>query len=148
MKLDGLPPEVRERYEQQVLSNPATTVRSARDWLAREGFAVSPAAVTRHRRQFLEERERRAHAGAVAAYTEELAAPDGLTPQDLAAGAALRARLDLFKKVRDALRVAHRERRPATAEQLLEFAAALRLHLAEGPEDGDSQRIFVAKPSA
>ena len=112
-----------------MLSNPATTNRAARDWLVAQGHPVSLSAVSSHRRRFTRERERRTYADDVAKWTKELAALDGLTEQDLAAGAVLRAWLGLFKEVRAAFRAAYDEGRPAAPKDLLAFAAALRLQM-------------------
>ena len=130
-KIDRLPADVRQRYEREVLSNPATTNKAARDWLTRHGHAVSLATVGNHRRRFLKERQRRAYPEAVEKWTRELAEPLALTEQELAAGAALRAKHELLKQIRAALRAAHEEGRRPTAEQLLAFAAALRAQLGE-----------------
>ncbi|HZN65066.1 MAG TPA: hypothetical protein VFB66_07165 [Tepidisphaeraceae bacterium] len=126
MKLDRLPAGLRDRYEREVLSKPATTNRAAREWLAAEGVRVSIAAVARHRARFLRDRERRTYLAAVEARTAELAARVGVTPEDLVAGARLRAQLAVFKQIRAAFEATHRASRITPPQELLAFAAALR----------------------
>jgi hypothetical protein len=129
MKIEQLPDDLLRRYEQQVLADPKTTAKSARQWLFAEGCAVSLAAVLRHRRRLAEVERGRAHGAAVAAATLEFARRQGLTPADLAAGRALRARHQLLAQVSEAFFAVSRTKQPAPPEQILAFARAVRLSI-------------------
>ena len=129
MRIEQLPDDVLRRYEREVLADPRTIARAAQAWLAGQGYAVSLAAVLRHRRRLAQARERDARGAARIAAVRELAAAYGLSDADLVAGSVMRARHRLLRELSEAYFTVVRTKAPAPPEQILAFARAVRAHL-------------------
>jgi hypothetical protein len=129
MKIDLLPADVRRAYEREVLDLPGTTAKAAHAWLAARGIRVSLAAVIRHRIRRADTAPRRAHAAAVAKLVDALAAEEGLTPGDLAAGASLHAGLRLFQQLKDAHDQACHDNALIPPDHIIALANAVRLRI-------------------
>jgi hypothetical protein len=129
MKIAMLPDDVRAAYERDVLDVPGTTAKAAQAWLAARGVRVSLAAVTRHRSRRVQDAPRRAHAAAAAGLVEALAGEQGLTPEDLAAGASLRTGLRLFQELRRAFDEACHDDALVPPDRIIALATALRARI-------------------
>jgi methylphosphotriester-DNA--protein-cysteine methyltransferase len=124
--IDSLPPDLRVRYERQVLADPRTTAEAARQWLLGHGVRVSLASVLRHRNWLARDDARRTRDDAAAHATRRRAAALGLTPQDMAAGQALRHAHQLFEATHALYKAVNDTGEPAPPEKVLALARMLR----------------------
>ena len=124
--IDTLPPDVRSRYENEVLADPRTTARAARKWLLDQGVSVSLPSVLRHRNWWAREQALRARARSAEDATQRLAAEAGLTADELAAGRDLRNARRLFDTAHDLFKKVYHGGEPAPPEQFLALARTLR----------------------
>jgi len=125
MIIESLPPDVRRRYERDVLRDPKTTAPAALRWLVGQGFPVSLSAVRRHRVRLEQFRAQSARDQTFAGATRDLAAAHGLSEIELAAGERLHAAHDLLDCLRETFRSLNASRDPAPAERIIALARAL-----------------------